>query len=59
MPKGWGRTLLVVTVTIAVLLCAHRASSQELPSETPATLIPVTDGFDYVRRDVMIPMRDG
>ena len=30
-----------------------------LPSETPATFAPATDGFDYVRRDVMIPMRDG
>jgi putative CocE/NonD family hydrolase len=30
-----------------------------LPSETPATLVPTNDGFDHVRRDVMIPMRDG
>jgi len=30
-----------------------------LPSETPEKLIPVTDSFDYVKRDVMIPMRDG
>jgi len=30
-----------------------------LPSETPAKLEPATDGFDYVKRDVMIPMRDG
>jgi putative CocE/NonD family hydrolase len=30
-----------------------------LPSETPATLQPVAAGFDYTRRDVMIPMRDG
>jgi putative CocE/NonD family hydrolase len=30
-----------------------------LPSETPAKFVPVTDSFDYVRRDVMIPMRDG
>jgi len=30
-----------------------------LPSETPAKLEPVTDSFDYVKRDVMIPMRDG
>jgi uncharacterized protein len=30
-----------------------------LPSETPARFEPVTDPFDYVRRDVMIPMRDG
>jgi hypothetical protein len=30
-----------------------------LPSETPTKFQPVTDTFDYVRRDVMIPMRDG
>jgi len=29
------------------------------PSETPAHLEPVTGSFDYDRRDVMIPMRDG
>jgi len=30
-----------------------------LPSETPAKFEAVTDTFDYVKRDVMIPMRDG
>jgi uncharacterized protein len=35
------------------------ASASSLPSETPTTLQPVTDSFDYVKRDVMIPMRDG
>jgi putative CocE/NonD family hydrolase len=30
-----------------------------LPTEIPAKFVPVTDSFDYVRRDVMIPMRDG
>ena len=30
-----------------------------LPSETPAKIEPVTGSFDYTRRDVMIPMRDG
>jgi putative CocE/NonD family hydrolase len=30
-----------------------------LPSETPAKLEPATDGWDYAKRDVMIPMRDG
>ncbi len=29
-----------------------------LPSETPAKFEATNDGFDYVRRDVMIPMRD-
>ena len=31
----------------------------DLPSETPATLETPTAGFDYLRREVMIPMRDG
>jgi uncharacterized protein len=30
-----------------------------LPSETPAKIEPVTSSFDYTKRDVMIPMRDG
>jgi putative CocE/NonD family hydrolase len=30
-----------------------------LPSEMPARFIPVTTSFDYDRRKVMIPMRDG
>ena len=30
-----------------------------LPSEMPANFVPTNDGFDYVRREVMIPMRDG
>ncbi|MEO8430259.1 MAG: CocE/NonD family hydrolase [Acidobacteriota bacterium] len=35
------------------------ASYPALPSETPVKLETPTPGFDYVRRDVMIPMRDG
>jgi len=30
-----------------------------LPSETPSQFQPVTTSFDYARREVMIPMRDG
>src|SRR3984885_3549232 len=30
-----------------------------LPSERPDKLEPSTDSFDYIKRDVMIPMRDG
>ena len=29
------------------------------PSETPQKFAPVTDSYDYTRRDVMIAMRDG
>src|ERR1700689_4323727 len=35
------------------------SSAAALPSETPAKVEVVTDSFDYVKRDVMIAMRDG
>jgi putative CocE/NonD family hydrolase len=35
------------------------ATYPELPSEIPAKFKPVTANFDYTRRKVMIPMRDG
>ncbi len=35
------------------------AKYPDFPSETPARVTPVTSSFDYERRDVMIPMRDG
>jgi putative CocE/NonD family hydrolase len=38
---------------------APPAQYPDLPSETPATLHASTPDFDYVRRTVMIPMRDG
>ncbi|MGC1482399.1 MAG: CocE/NonD family hydrolase [Candidatus Acidiferrum sp.] len=45
---------------VASSLDAQSASqATTLPSETPAQLQPVTSSFDYTRREVMIPMRDG
>ncbi len=38
-------------------MAAQRADS--LPSETPAHFTTVDSSWNYVRRDVMIPMRDG
>jgi uncharacterized protein len=35
------------------------ATYPALPSEIPANFEPTNYGFDHVRRDVMIPMRDG
>jgi putative CocE/NonD family hydrolase len=35
------------------------ATYKDLPSEIPAKFEPTNYGFDHVRRDVMIPMRDG
>jgi putative CocE/NonD family hydrolase len=35
------------------------ATYPALPSEIPAKFAPTNEGFDHVKRDVMIPMRDG
>ena len=51
-----------LTFACGTLLLAFTLSAQQypnFPSETPAQLVPKTDSFDYSRRDVMIPMRDG
>jgi hypothetical protein len=51
---------LLTTVLIASgLLGAFSTQAQTLPNETPEKFTPTNDGFDYVRRSVMIPMRDG
>src|SRR5229473_1989717 len=34
-------------------------AADTLPSETPSEFVPRVDSFDYVKREVMIPMRDG
>ncbi|HEY5061457.1 MAG TPA: CocE/NonD family hydrolase [Gemmatimonadaceae bacterium] len=38
---------------------ALRAQQSGLPGETPARVQRTNEGFDYARREVMIPMRDG
>src|SRR6202165_5828883 len=63
--------LFLAPLALAVLFSAAPSAGQTaappapppakypaFPSETPAKLQPATEGFDYVRRDVMIPMRD-
>ena len=54
-----GAMLSVPTRDPAAQTRQRPVTSSGLPSETPAAFEPVTDGFDYVKRDVMIPMRDG
>ena len=52
----------VAAQEIAMAQAQSSSSSSQassLPSETPQHLQPVTDSFDYIKRDVMIPMRDG
>jgi len=62
------RAMALVSTAVATLFfwlstAAQTAAQQPavttLPSETPAKLVPATTGFDYTRREVMIPMRDG
>ena len=50
---------LSLVASIVQPLAAQTRQQPGLPSETPTTLKVVTDGFDYIKRDEMIPMRDG
>jgi uncharacterized protein len=38
---------------------ASASAQSTLPNERPANFVPFTDSFDHVRRNAMIPMRDG
>src|SRR6266705_2611423 len=61
------RALTSLTPVLGLLLFAEAIAAPApppstpatLPNETPTQITPVTDSFDYIRRDVMIPMRDG
>ena len=61
---GWrGPGCLALFLAVCVLpgtsAAQNTVPAATLPSETPATIEPATTSFDYVKRDVMIPMRDG
>src|SRR5260370_40023655 len=65
-PKAAGRSARA-TLAICLLgafLCVESLAAQTpaAPAASPASTLafqPATDSFDYVKRDVMIPMRDG
>jgi len=46
-------------VSVAAMGAAQQPQYPDYPSETPQHLEPATTGWDYARREVMIPMRDG
>src|SRR5436190_19530699 len=65
---NWVRPHILLAPAVAALLFVQSPSAQTpqkppaypgLPSETPATFEPVTGSFEYIKRDAMIPMRDG
>jgi predicted acyl esterase len=53
--------VLAVSFCIAATLCAADEANPtaQLKNEIPSTFTPRTEGFDYIRRTEMIPMRDG
>ena len=51
--------VLFAAASVAQTTAPPPAQYPALPSETPAVFQPATDRFDHVRRDLMIPMRDG
>jgi uncharacterized protein len=52
-------SILAILLTHAMAQTTPAPKYPAFPSETPTDFKPVTDSFDYVKRDVMIPMRDG
>src|SRR5216683_4198838 len=58
--KSFSKSLLLALMFGAILFIEPATGrAQTLPNETPDKFTPTNDGFDYVRREVMIPMRDG
>ncbi|MEO8501085.1 MAG: CocE/NonD family hydrolase, partial [Vicinamibacteria bacterium] len=53
------RAALLAAATLASQDAQAQPQYPTFPSETPSKFAPVTDSFDHVRRDLMIPMRDG
>jgi putative CocE/NonD family hydrolase len=61
MPRKTISLMSLLALMCGALLFIGLATvrAQTLPNETPDKFTPTNDGFDYVRREVMIPMRDG
>jgi uncharacterized protein len=65
MPSLRSAYAIIIIASSTLLASAVGAPAQnkpqypDFPSETPTRLQPSTEGFDYARREAMIPMRDG
>jgi uncharacterized protein len=49
----------LASLALGAIMAAGAAAGQDLANESPATFVPRLNTFDYVEREVMIPMRDG
>jgi putative CocE/NonD family hydrolase len=65
MPMNFKRSAIALAAGCAVFvsvpqtIAAQQPQYPDYPSETPAHFQPSTAGWDYTRREAMIPMRDG
>jgi uncharacterized protein len=59
IPFAYAIAALLLTANAPGQSSSQQPSQATLPSETPAQFKPAADTWDYARRDVMIPMRDG
>ena len=51
--------VLLLLSTSALVQAAKQSQYPDFPSETPAQFEPASDTWDYIRREVMVPVRDG
>jgi hypothetical protein len=49
---------IIRACVLAASLLTSTSFGQDLPSDIPAKLAPAEESFDFIKRDVMIPMRD-
>jgi predicted acyl esterase len=63
-----GQIIILLGLTVITLVAPRLPSGQnppsqvkypDLPSEMPRQFQPVTNSFDFTKREFMIPMRDG
>jgi uncharacterized protein len=59
MPAYLLRRTLLAAILCNLIPLVSAQTPATLPSESPAVFQPTDSGFDYIRREVMIPMRDG
>jgi putative CocE/NonD family hydrolase len=53
------KAVLILALTSLITILPKPAFAQNYPNETPQKFEPTNQGFNYIKRDVMIPMRDG
>ena len=59
--RGRNRAQLMQQSALLLLFAVSMptVADEPLPSEMPATFVPRVESFDYIKREAMIPMRDG